>query len=185
LGLLLQHYESCKCHIQGWQKITQVKQMFYERLKRAILAHVECVTCDTVIKDQRTRNEHMWKEHQERYCFLCKDDFSQRTWSPHLGYLQEECPEERSWHGNRESKAITCRDCNPVAIFPSDREFYSHCWKTHLTCAVCAATYDNTKDLSKHDAKVHSKCGICRHLAKSYWDLRTVSLSLLGKDFTD
>ena len=179
LSLLLQHYESRKCWTHGWQKLTPVKQMFYLRLKRAILAHIECVTCDTVFKDQRTRNEHMWKEHQERYCFLCKDDFSPSTWSTHFQCLQESCPEEESWHGKREPKALPCKDCGPGAIFDSDREFYNHCWKEHSTCAVCVVTYNNTEDLSKHDAKVHGKCGICRHLAKTYWDLRTVSVSLL------
>ncbi|KAI1066968.1 hypothetical protein LB507_011367 [Fusarium sp. FIESC RH6] len=173
LSLLLQHYESRKCWKHGWQKLTPVKQMFYLRLKRAILAHIECVTCDTVFKDQRTRNEHMWNEHQERYCFLCKDDFSQKTWSTHFGNLQEACPEEGSWHGKREPKALPCKECGPDAIYGSDREFYNHCWKEHSTCAVCAVTYDNAEDLSKYDAKVHGKCGICGHLAKTYWDLRT------------
>src|SRR5690348_8028776 len=62
LSLLLQHYEARDCGKLGWQWYIPVGEMFYDRLKRAILAHVECVTCNIAFKDQSTRNEHMWKE---------------------------------------------------------------------------------------------------------------------------
>ncbi|KAH7182287.1 uncharacterized protein B0J16DRAFT_400471 [Fusarium flagelliforme] len=173
LSVLLRHYEARDCGKLGWQWYIPVGEMFYDRLKRAILAHVQCVTCNIAFKDQSTRNEHMWKEHKERYCFLSKNDFSESAWLLHLQYLQEGLhKDEKNRRWKSEPKAIPCKNCNPVAIFKSDSEYYNHCRTEHSTCVVCAVTYDSKEDLSKHDAKVHSKCGICGYLATTYLDLR-------------